>query len=260
MALISTRPFLDVLLPLGDGLDVSAKAHIFEPEFHQDIYRMAGERAKGVAGGAFQLGDPAIIARALNRGKQPEYVDDPDDPDTLRFIGRLTPEGSRLTAADTSNVAALKSVSIRTGYVDLDTARAVSDTYFNKNGPRTSVMRGDVLINSTGDGTIGRVAVYHYDFPAVVDGHITIVRFRDLELAWYAAAYLLTGEGQHQLYRFINGSSGQVEIYPQDIARVWIPRRSDAEMAAIGSSLKEACKRFEEFQTLLGKTLALAAH
>ncbi|QDP24300.1 hypothetical protein [Bradyrhizobium cosmicum] len=85
------------------------------------------------------------------------------------------------------------------------------------------MIAGDLLINSTGDGTIGRVAVYDEQFPAVVDGHITIVRLKNPKLAWYIAAYLLSTQGQRQIYRYINGSSGQVEIYPVDIARLWVP-------------------------------------
>lgn len=258
MALLSQRPFCDSKLPLDDGTEAKV-TYIFEPEFHQDIYRLAGEKARESTLGSFQLGDSEIVARAINRGKQPEYVDDQDDPDSLAFIGYLSPSGRRLTREETSNVAALKSVAIRSGYVDIDAARAVSDSYFKKNEARSSVVRGDVLINSTGDGTIGRVAVYHYDFPAVVDGHVTIVRFKDVDLAWYAAAYLLTENGQHQLYRYINGSSGQVEIYPQDIARLWIPKRSDGDMKSIGKSLREGCEQFEAFRTQMGKTLALAA-
>lgn len=255
MALLTKRPFSDMLLPLGDG---KGEAHIFEPEFHQDVYRSAGERAQAGAHGAFQLGDSEYVSAAPNRGKQPDYVDDLDDPETLRFIGKLTHSGTRLTEVETDNVAALKSVSIRGGYVDLDSARAVSRAYYDKNKARTSVRRGDILINSTGDGTIGRVSVYHYDFPAVVDGHITIVRPREQNMGWYIAAYLLTDPGQHQLYRYINGSSGQVEIYPQDISRLWIPLADPAEMATIGNALATACQAFETFRAQMGNALALA--
>jgi type I restriction enzyme M protein len=108
-------------------------------------------------------------------------------------------------------------------------------------------MKNDVLINSTGDGTIGRVAVYNQEFPAVVDGHITIVRFKDKDLAWYSAAYLLSEQGQDQIYRYINGSSGQVEIYPQDIARLWIPPRPRDQMKQIGNKLRSACEKHNSF-------------
>lgn len=259
MALISKRPFKELLLAVNGDKEVNTN-HILEPEFHQDLYRESAIQAQKSPHGAFQIGEVGILTRAANRGKQPEYVDDQDDPETLVFIGKISSDGNRLTEADTRNVAALKSIAIRTGFVDMDSARAVSEEYFNRNKTRSGVIRGDVLINSTGDGTIGRVAVYHYDFPAVVDGHVTILRFHNLELAWYTAAYLLTEAGQHQLYRYINGSSGQVEIYPQDISRLWIPRQSAQRQSDTSSALQQACEQFELFRESMRLSLSLAVN
>jgi restriction endonuclease S subunit len=129
------------------------------------------------------------------------------------------------------------------------------EVFFEKVKKRASVKLNDVLINSTGDGTIGRVAIYDRLHPAIVDGHITIVRFNDPDLAWYAATYLLSTQGQNQLYRYINGSSGQVEIYPQDIARVWIPPKSESAMKGIANSLRSAVKKHEEFYSEMRSTL-----
>ena len=88
---------------------------------------------------------------------------------------------------------------------------------------------------------------YNYDFPAVVDGHITIVRFKEANLTWYTAAFLLTANGQNQLYRYINGSSGQVEIYPQDISRIWIAPASPEKIVRIATAFKNACNKQDEF-------------
>ena len=126
-------------------------------------------------------------------------------------------------------------------------ARSTPRENYNRNKSRAGVERDDILINSTGDGTIGRVAVYNYDFPAVVDGHITIVRFKDKELAWYVAAYLMTAEGQNQIYRYVNGSSGQVEIYPQDIERIWVKPASKEKIHRIYKKYKDACDKHDQF-------------
>jgi hypothetical protein len=141
----------------------------------------------------------------------------------------------------------MKSAVVRKGYLDFDLARSVSREFFESKKERCGVKRNDLLINSTGDGTLGRIAVYNQDFPAIVDGHVTIVRFRDPVFAWYAAVYLLSKEGQDQIYRYVNGSSGQVEIYPQDLARLWIPPRSQPVMATMGDKLKTACSQHARF-------------
>lgn len=257
MALLSKRPFKDALLDLKGAGSSDTRIHIFEPEFHQDIYRLACENAQAVPG-AFQLGDRAYVSRAPNRGRQPDYVDDADDPSTLLFQGMMDHYGKITPNGATSNVCALKSVSVRWGYIDYGVARAVSKEYFEKHHEKSGVVQNDLLINSTGDGTIGRVAVYNKSHKAVVDGHITIVRFKEPDVAWYAAAYLLSEEGQRQIYRYVNGSSGQVEIYPQDIERIWIPLPKSAEVARVAKKFRAAIQKHEEFESEMAAILSLS--
>lgn len=257
MALLSKRPFKDALLDLKtDDSGAAEQNHIFEPEFHQDIYRLACESAKS-APGAFQLGDLTRVSRPPNRGKQPEYIDDESDPSSLVFQGMMDHYGKVTPDASTSNICALKSVSVRWGYLDFGVARAVSKDYFDKHQEKCSVVQNDLLINSTGDGTIGRVAVYNKTHKAVVDGHVTIVRFKEPDVAWYAAAYLLSEEGQRQIYRYINGSSGQVEIYPQDIERLWIPLPDAQKITDVAKKFRAAIVKHEQFECEMAAMLSL---
>lgn len=160
----------------------------------------------------------------------------------------IATDGSRLQDPDkVLNVCALKSNCIRAGFIDTSLARSVSRAFYQKVKLKAAVQKNDILINSTGDGTIGRVAVYNYDFPAVVDGHITIVRYKDMKTAWYVAAFLMTEVGQNQIYRYINGSSGQVEIYPQDIARIWVKPADEEKKAQVYRQFKAACDKHDEF-------------
>ncbi len=252
MALFTKRPFSDVFLELDGDREAN---HIFEPEFHQDLYVDACVKARQLPG-SFQLGDLTEVVRYPNRGSQPNYCDDESVPESLTYIGKINTDGTVITSDETSNICALKSVSIRWGFVDFGVARAVDHEFYQKKKKRNEAIWGDVLINSTGDGTIGRVAVYNRKHPALVDGHITIVRFKNTNLAWYTAAYLLSDQGQKQVYRYINGSSGQVEIYPQDIARIWIPKINGDKINAIAEQFQTASKKYEEFQSELSSVLA----
>lgn len=257
MPLFAKRPFKDSLLNLK-ATDSGAveQNHIFEPEFHQDIYRLACETARS-APGAFQIGDLTQVSRAPNRGKQPEYIDDESDPSTLVFQGMMDHYGKITPDSSTTKICALKSVSVRWGYLDFGVARAVSNEYFEKHHEKCGVLQNDLLINSTGDGTIGRVAVYQKKHKAVVDGHVTIVRFRQPEVAWYAAAYLMSEQGQRQIYRYINGSSGQVEIYPQDIERLWIPLPEPEDIATVAQQFRGAILKHEQFESEMAAMLSL---
>lgn len=248
MALMTKRKITDTLLELHNPEQgLYATNHIFEPEFHQEIYVQACETTKAIDG-AFQVGCTELLQRPINRGTQPDYADDENDVETLCYEGMITCDGSRRKDDEHKlNVCALKSNCIRNGYIDTSLARSVSRTFYEKVKGKAAVQKNDILINSTGDGTIGRVAVYNYDFPAVVDGHVTIVRYKDAKLAWYIAAFLLTEAGQNQIYRYINGSSGQVEIYPQDISRIWVKPADATKVHNVFTEFRGACDKHDEF-------------
>lgn len=86
------------------------------------------------------------------------------------------------------------------------------------------ISKGDVLVNGTGVGTIGRTAAYLHECQAVPDNHVTILRpKKDLDPV-YLSMFLNSIAGQFQVEQRLRGSSGQIELYPNDISdfRVWI--------------------------------------
>lgn len=254
MALLSTRKIADVLLDVASETGVPEKNHIFEPEFHQSKYADACTQTSSIPN-AFQIGNAPGLIYGPVRGTQPSYADSEDEPDSLEYEGMVLSDGTVLKGKSL-NVCALKSNCIRRGYIDYSLARSVSRTFHAKKA-KAQVKENDVLINSTGDGTIGRVAVFNSKFPALVDGHVTILRFKEPETAWYVAAFLLSETGQRQIYRYINGSSGQVEIYPQDIARIWVkPPTNTKHRNAVSNGLQAAAGLHLDFYQKLQSALA----
>lgn len=255
MALFAIRTITETLLSLsGSELELSEN-HILEPEYHQEKYVKACTDVQ-LMPGAFQLGQAAGLIYGPTRGTQPSYADDENDPDSLEWEGMVTPEGNFIDSDnDNRNVCALKSNCIRRGYIDYSLARSVTREFHEKK-KKANILPNDILINSTGDGTIGRVAVFNSTVPAVGDGHISIVRMKDPLDAWYTAAFLLSDLGQRQLYRYINGSSGQVEIYPQDIARIWIkPPKSKEHKRSVAEGMKTAASLHLDFYKKLQAAL-----
>ncbi len=87
------------------------------------------------------------------------------------------------------------------------------------------IKQGDVLMNGTGVGTIGRVAPFLHDAKALPDNHVTVLRPKaGLIDPVYLSVYLNSLAGQYQVNKWLRGSSGQIELYPNDIAQflVWI--------------------------------------
>lgn len=246
-----TETYLDLNNP-ESGL--YSNNHIYEPEFHQEDYVSVCKELESTKG-SFQLSTCQKLIGDIHRGIQPKYADLETDPASLYWYGMTDSSGNRVNDRE-ANICALKSVCVRAGYVDLETARSVSKETYASTKKRAGIKKNDVLINSTGDGTIGRVAVFSHDFPAVVDGHITILRFSDADLAWYIGAFLMSEMGQKQITRFINGSSGQVEIYPQDIARIWIKPASTEKIKKIATEFRDACNSYNKFKQDIKKALS----
>ena len=98
------------------------------------------------------------------------------------------------------------------------------------------IKRGDVVMNGTGVGTIGRAAPYLHDAPALPDNHVTVLRpAPDAIDPVYLAVYLNSRAGQMQVEQRSRGSSGQIELYPSDIAEfsIWLaPTEVQAEVRA----------------------------
>lgn len=85
----------------------------------------------------------------------------------------------------------------------------------------------DILITSTGTGSTGRSDIFIEDIPAVTDGELTTVRAKSEKVAYYILAYLKTEYAGRQLTRLEKGSSGQIHLYPLEIADILIPVLED---------------------------------
>lgn len=85
------------------------------------------------------------------------------------------------------------------------------------------VFQGDVLLASTGDGTLGKCCVFDIDKPAIADGHVTVIRVNSKEiLPQYLCDYLRCGFGAKQIERLYTGSTGLIELTPNDVASLVI--------------------------------------
>ena len=83
----------------------------------------------------------------------------------------------------------------------------------------------DVLLNSLGDGTLGRVHYYNEDTNnIVIDQHITIIRSDENKLpSSYIYQYLKCGAGQYHLDSLIAGSTGMLMLNISNIRNLEMP-------------------------------------
>ncbi len=112
---------------------------------------------------------------------------------------------------------------VRDGLLDLGPARHQS-----KKVPASKFVRvGDVLVNSTGAGTLGRVAQVLEEIPdCTVDSHVTIVRPREnLSPAWFGMALVSM---QSVIEGMGKGATNQTELSKTDLGelKLTVPSKS----------------------------------
>ncbi len=111
---------------------------------------------------------------------------------------------------------------IRNGRLDLSLARRQSREF----KPDRQVQRGDVLVNSTGEGTLGRVAQVLRLIPnCTVDTHVTIVRpTHEVGVHYFGQALL---EWEPRFSTMGRGATNQTELSRGQIGEVEIVLPSD---------------------------------
>ena len=101
---------------------------------------------------------------------------------------------------------------------------------------KQTLQDGDILLASTGEGTLGKCCVYrNYDEennikPAIADGHVTVIRVDQKTIyPEYLCDYLRKGFGAKQINRLFTGATGLIEITPDDVNEIIIPPLLDLE-------------------------------
>lgn len=120
-------------------------------------------------------------------------------------------------------VIVIKTVDLRNGKINYNLK--VSEDFFNRY-PNAHIIKNDILVASTGTGSIGKVDVYDRDEPAMVDGHISIIRLKEGFNPYFIAYFLRSTLGRIQFDRLWTGSSGQIEIQPNDLEDFVVPDNS----------------------------------
>ena len=108
---------------------------------------------------------------------------------------------------------------------------------------RALVHENDILITSTGEGTIGRMDRYPFQEVAIADGHVTVARLRSNVNVQYVIEFLRSEFGQIQMLRFVSGSTGQTELLVEHIKKLLLPIPSLDVQEEIVSNMIDARKK-----------------
>ncbi len=151
--------------------------------------------------------------------------------------------GKRPSEESVDGIPILKVRNVTGRGVDVDTEYAPDTETIRAACASAIVRKGDLLITSTGEGTIGRVDLYPYEEIAIADGHVSICRLAEEVNAEYVAEYLRSEYGQIQILRHVSGSTGQTELLIEHIRRLPVPLPDPGTQAAIVGLMKTARAR-----------------
>ena len=192
------------------------------------------------------------ICTFLSRGKSPKYSEERKFP-----------------------VFAQK-CNLKEGGISLKQARFLDPSTIDKWDESYKLKTGDILINSTGTGTVGRTRLFDESFlgayPFVVpDSHVSVVRTSTKIVSEYVYAYVSSLSTQLYLEENLAGSTNQKELYIGVIERLPLPLPPLAEQHRIVAEIErwftliDAIEQGKEnletsIKQAKGKILELAIH
>lgn len=159
----------------------------------------------------------------VSKKKQENIINDIFNNTKFKKIGDFANLVKRGKSAKygNSNIQIIKSGQAR-GYMNFD----FTEKYYvaeNFTSDERNLIKGDLLVNSTGVGTAGRVTLFNLDGDYVVDSHITIVRLNTKEILPKFALYSLAHIGFKTIEKMATGQSGQIELAIDTIKEIRIP-------------------------------------
>ena len=166
-----------------------------------------------------------LAIKEIKRGKSPVYAD----------------SGSVLVFAQKCNV--------KTGRINITLAKYLADSVISKYPQEEYMQDRDIIVNSTGTGTLGRIGLYSdrdnpNNLPLVPDSHVTIVRvcksisqYIYYILKWYQPYLEESGEG----------STKQKELKADRIKELFIPIPPLAEQHRIVAKIEELLPYIERY-------------
>ncbi|VWL63560.1 Type-1 restriction enzyme EcoKI specificity protein [Collinsella aerofaciens] len=143
------------------------------------------------------------VCSLLRRGKSPVYTDDPSIPVFAQKCNQ--PWG-----------------------ITLEKVKFLDRSALDRYGETLKLRSGDVVVNSTGTGTLGRVGVFDEgllgDYPFIVpDSHVAVVRIVQPFESKYVFHLLRSEYGQRLIFSKQTGSTNQKELPAKEVAFFLIP-------------------------------------
>jgi type I restriction enzyme S subunit len=145
---------------------------------------------------------------------------------------------------------------------DLSKARFLNEEVLDKYQPERFLQEGDLLWNSTGNGTVGRTNLFpKVSYSKVVaDSHVTVVRvFKEKVLPEYLWIYTASPYVQRQIEDRVSGSTKQTELNTSTVKEFEFPLPPLPEQQAIVQTVDALLQELDQLQQRTQARLQLKA-
>ena len=161
----------------------------------------------------------------------------------LKVGSGVTPKGGSSVYLK-EGIPLLRSQNVLYGKLYLDDVACIGEPQYQKM-KNSQLQEHDVLLNISG-ASIGRSAVVpQHILPANVNQHVCIIRAKDLIYSNYLCSFLLSREGQNQIFRLQAGGNREGLNF-QQIRSFKIPLPPFTEQQKIAEILSEADAKIEK--------------
>ncbi|WP_348681637.1 restriction endonuclease subunit S [Lactobacillus intestinalis] len=154
--------------------------------------------------------------------------------------------------------------------INIEDAKHITEDFFKKLEPYRFIQKNDILWNSTGTGTVGRLNIVKDNYNHVpVDSHVTLMRMNQFIDSDYIYYFLRSPQIQKNLGDYLTGTTKQKELGLTNILKINIPLPPLSEQSRIAAKIAElfallhkvesSTQQYAKLQTLLkSKVLDLA--
>ncbi len=161
-------------------------------------------------------------------------------------VGGYPARGRKPSEESDDGIPIIKLRNVTGRGISLDTEYAPLTDEVREECAQALLQQNDLLITSTGEGTIGRADLYQYPDAAIADGHVTICRLHEGVNLRYGLEFLRSEYGQIQMLRHVSGSTGQTELLIDHIKSLRIPIPAPEVQDELVRLLDDARGRSEE--------------
>ncbi|GAD04963.1 type I restriction-modification system, specificity subunit S [Porphyromonas crevioricanis JCM 15906] len=187
------------------------------------------------------------------KGEQTTSIDDEipfDIPESWKWV-RLADLSVFLSRGKSPKYSDIKQIpvfaqkcNLKSGGISLDEVKFLDASTLPKWKDEYKLRHQDILVNSTGTGTVGRVGVFSEsllgDYPFIVpDSHISVVRLSSACNPLYIFEVLSSYAVQNYIEDNLAGSTNQKELYIGTLGRVLLPLPPLAEQKKIVHKIEE---------------------